>query len=544
MIKKILSNLFIVAIIVISGGLIVYTNISNNRLSEEKRIKNKEVEHQKAVALLRNSINEFATLSAGIQSFVRCHETFPPESEFQEFYQFLTKDLSVTDSLIISYLDTNHTFIYSFDRFSIDRFNLKGRSVASLRPEKEIVNLNGIMNDENLHLFEPINLVEGWLGLPMNFNVMKNGKSTGYVSQVIHLGSLLDKIYESNNDFVYKFTANGTGFDRAKIYDGTPSYSSVVDPEYYTNYADHDDFIESGINLHGLNLTIGTAYKISPHDGKEITIISFIWFAGVTLLALYLLRQFYTFRILYSKLQETQEIVTYQNKKLGELNSSKDMLFSILSHDIKGPLNSIRSIIDLNTQNLITPEASNRFFKMLKDGVDNTMFLLENIITWSYSNRESIEVKKERIKIKNLLRDIYSLYSDMAAHKQIKFEKQSFEDVDIEGDPNMISTVFRNIIANSIKFTPNKGSINISCKHNEEITSVIIKDDGIGMNEEKLANLFKVKKSKKSSGTNGEMGTGLGMVLCYDLIIKNNGTIRVESEVGVGTTFTVSFPSA
>ena len=232
------------------------------------------------------------------------------------------------------------------------------------------------------------------------------------------------------------------------------------------------------------------------------------------------------------------------NIQLFELNKTKDKFFSIISHDLKSPIRSIKSLTDLLLKKFNKFNEAKKLNIMHKINDSSALLydLLENLLNWSRSQRQTIHFNPKKIDVNIVIENTIKLLKSSAFEKKIEvINKVNVKSIAYI-DENMISTVFRNLINNAIKFTKRNGKIEISHKIKNKFLIFKIKDNGIGIPKENIKKLFKIDKYITTKGTEGEPGTGLGLVLCKDFIKRNNGTIWIESEVVKGTTFYFSLP--
>lgn len=234
--------------------------------------------------------------------------------------------------------------------------------------------------------------------------------------------------------------------------------------------------------------------------------------------------------------QELQE----KNALLEDLNIIKDKLFSIIGHDLRSPINSLKSILDLLTDKTLSEEQVRMLFSKLIKEVGYTSNLLENLLQWAKSQLHGIKVNSHTIDIQEITNSTVNLLQEMADAKKIRILNGISSPIMATGDEEMIKTVIRNLLSNALKFTNPKGEISINCKSIENQVEIRISDNGVGINIETLSKLFNGNLSTR--GTQNEKGTGLGLLMVKDFVEKNKGSIRVESEVGKGTHFFVTLP--
>jgi signal transduction histidine kinase len=226
------------------------------------------------------------------------------------------------------------------------------------------------------------------------------------------------------------------------------------------------------------------------------------------------------------------------------LNETKDKLFSIIGHDLKGPLNSLTAFSSLliHHSETLTQEE----IKMLSVDVDkslkNLFGLLENLLEWARSQTGNINFSAEQFDLRSVIGENIDLLKSQAEKKKISIIFDKTEEMLVRAHRNSINTVVRNLIANAIKFTSTGGNIIISTSVNSNLAKITVADNGIGMNESVVKKLFKVGTKVSTLGTSQEKGTGLGLILCKDFVEKNGGSISVESKEGQGSKFHFTVP--
>ena len=233
-------------------------------------------------------------------------------------------------------------------------------------------------------------------------------------------------------------------------------------------------------------------------------------------------------------------------KKLKESNMSKDKFFSIIAHDLKSPFNAMLGFLDLLTAEYdkFNDQERQKILNNLKTSASRTINLLDNLLTWSQSQKGILPFKPEKFNAMDLVQENISLFESAAESKQITLTKPDPEIVLVYADRNMINTVIRNLVSNAIKFTSSNGNVEINVrKENRNEVIVTVKDTGIGINEKVLKSLFNIENVISTKGTNNESGTGLGLILSKDFIVKNRGRIGATSEEGKGSTFWFTVPT-
>lgn len=247
---------------------------------------------------------------------------------------------------------------------------------------------------------------------------------------------------------------------------------------------------------------------------------------------------------LYLTNKRNQEIIAKRNEELKELNATKDKFFSIIAHDLKSPFSTLLSIskVLVDKSDVLDLENLKSLAKIIHSTSENTFNLLENLLRWASSQTGAIKFKPVPTNMNFVIEENIKGAQNLADKKQISIQNK-IGDVLIEIDRQMVDTVLRNLLSNAIKFTNQGGIVELGCNELEDkIYEFYVKDNGIGIPEEMLANLFRIDKAISTEGTGGESGTGLGLILSKELIEKHKGTIRVESTVDQGSTFFFSLP--
>ena len=245
------------------------------------------------------------------------------------------------------------------------------------------------------------------------------------------------------------------------------------------------------------------------------------------------------------QLRAAHQELQAKNEQLRELNASKDKFFSIISHDLRSPFTALLGYIELmeDQAGRLSPEKLQNYLGKLRVSADRLFALLENLLTWSRVQRGVMEYRPERIALRELAADNCDLFSANAERKQITLRNVVAETVVVSADYAMVNTVLRNLVSNALKFTPAGGQITISAQPAAQAVIVAVADTGTGMSQEAMDTVFRIDAKYSTVGTAGETGTGLGLLLCHDLVKKNGGQIRIESELGKGTTFRLTLPA-
>ncbi|MBS1487173.1 MAG: tetratricopeptide repeat-containing sensor histidine kinase [Bacteroidetes bacterium] len=235
-------------------------------------------------------------------------------------------------------------------------------------------------------------------------------------------------------------------------------------------------------------------------------------------------------------LLQHQEEIKKRSYELEQLNQVKDKFFSIISHDLRSPINALSAILDLLDKGNITPEEFSKLNKELRNQFNHTKGLINNLLDWALLQMDKLKIQPEKIDLHKLVTENFKLLSSLHL-KDIKMINSIDTDTICWGDLNIVNLVLRNLILNSMKFTQNGGLIEAASQQQGDDIVVSIRDTGIGISPEIQNVIFEKTAGYTTRGTANEKGTGLGLILCKEFIEKNGGKIWLESEVGKGSTF-------
>ncbi|REE05885.1 ATP-binding protein [Marinoscillum furvescens] len=279
--------------------------------------------------------------------------------------------------------------------------------------------------------------------------------------------------------------------------------------------------------------------KLEVQKNAYLTTLIIVVIAGVIIAILILINVRKT-KQHNQVLEEKNRSIEEQRQELEVANHTKDRIFSVISHDLRSPISSLRgffSYIDL----FDVPDELRNALKGVESQLANSATLLENLLTWSRSQLEKAVPKKEEVAVAEIVEKNFRLLQEHATKKEIALSSSITNNDVLFSDPDTVDIVLRNLIQNALKFTPKGGSVAISYNHSPEEDCVIVKDTGVGMKPEKVASLFDISTNRSSVGTDKEKGSGLGLILCKELIEKVGGVIEVSSEPEVGTEFKLRF---
>lgn len=243
-----------------------------------------------------------------------------------------------------------------------------------------------------------------------------------------------------------------------------------------------------------------------------------------------------------ASLTKANQSIEDQKAQLAELNHIKDNLFSIVSHDLRNPLNSIKGLLSLMKKKSLEGEELEFITTKLEGSLDSTLNLLDNLLYWAKSQMEGIQANPQLIQPKVLIENNLRLALTLFNEKEINVSTELNNKYAL-ADEDMIDLVVRNLLSNAIKFTPAQGHISLKMYTKDSFLCFSIEDNGIGMSSELISGLFSTGQRHTSYGTNNEKGYGLGLKLCKDFIEINRGNLHVVSEENQGSIFTVSLPT-
>jgi signal transduction histidine kinase len=240
----------------------------------------------------------------------------------------------------------------------------------------------------------------------------------------------------------------------------------------------------------------------------------------------------------------TQLKLYNQNKTLYELNKTKDMFFSIISHDLRSPFTSIIGFNDLLIKHTedFTVDKIKSIAQMMLDTSKQTLSLLENLLEWSRLQTGKIQLKLEAFYPAEIINEVLRQCESSSVQKRIDLTALVNCNERVIADKSMIKTVLRNLLTNAIKFTNPEGKIVLNADRKDNAVLFSVSDNGIGIKLESISKIFLLEHNTTQRGTSNEKGTGLGLVLCREFLEKHHAKLKVESTVGVGTIFSFELP--
>ena len=249
------------------------------------------------------------------------------------------------------------------------------------------------------------------------------------------------------------------------------------------------------------------------------------------------------FYLLYKEKRLAAELKN-KSDELRELNISKDKFFSIIAHDLKNPFSVLVSYTSLLKSDLsmFSQEELKQIISDLHSASENGFDLLQNLLLWTRSQTNRIHVYKTKFQLKVILENVKALVELNLIAKEQRLETEIEDDLVVYADKDMVATVLRNLIFNAVKFSPKDSLIMIKAFSTDSYVQIDVIDNGVGIPSGSIGKLFSIENNSTTQGTEGETGSGLGLVLCHEFVEKNAGKIWVESTPGKGSVFSFTLP--
>lgn len=332
----------------------------------------------------------------------------------------------------------------------------------------------------------------------------------------------------------------------SELYSGIKEYQQAY--KYQSQYLVYRDSINSEETIRKM-ADLRTEYEVSQkqievdllsQEKRAQQAIGWGMISGLSLLTLLAM-------VLYvnnKKRKKMNLLLEEQKEKLQRINNTKDKFFSIISHDLRGPVASFSGLSQL-IKMYVSSNQTDELIELTEDidkSVQGVSDLLDNLLNWAIQQQGHIPNIPEKVALNDIVQEMVNTFENTARGKEISLTSNVKEDLQLWVDRNSTMTIVRNLVNNALKFTKPGGEVTIhgSLGNNEAIIKVM--DTGIGISGEKLEELFVLKDRKRSWGTDGEKGLGIGLQLVYEFVEMNNGTLEVESEEGKGTSFVVKLP--
>ncbi len=275
-------------------------------------------------------------------------------------------------------------------------------------------------------------------------------------------------------------------------------------------------------------------------------------FAAVLSIAILLLIVFifFMFRLRAIQHRANRELTTQkreiqsQAENLERLNKLKTKLFSVISHDLRGPITNIKVLFGMITNKTMTQEEFLALSVKLKSTVDNTHRTLENLLNWCLSQMDGIKTEAKPIELSQAIDEACKLLEDMSNTKKITLQKEIEKNAAVLADPNQLQLILRNLIHNAIKFSKPEAIVQITATQSGDYWKITLRDSGVGMTDQEITTILDTQDYFSKYGTGQEKGTGLGLMLCKEFISRNKGKLEIESSQNQGTAISIYLPKA
>jgi len=372
-----------------------------------------------------------------------------------------------------------------------------------------------------------------------------------YVLNIIGEHINVSRVYIFENDDQLNMTSNtyewcniGISSEimnlQKKSYDTFPSWIKLL--------KEKDMIFSSNIKelpidvLHILEAQSIKSILVFPLKNQEKNIFGFIGFDECTTNRNWETDEIELLRIISNMISNTFERVKLQNE-LKIANSTKDKFFSIISHDLRGPIGNLMQMSEIIYDDYNSKiEISKDLIECQKINSKNTFYLLENLLNWSKINKKEIDFNPKIISINGIIKDNLEIFNYEINKKNISIYNNIKKEIKAYGDENMIHLIIRNLLSNAIKFTTKNGHININSKTEKSYINIKFSDNGKGIQKKNIEKILSDYNFYSTYGTEKEKGNGIGLKLCKNFIKINNGTFKIESELNKGSTFSFTLP--
>lgn len=348
----------------------------------------------------------------------------------------------------------------------------------------------------------------------------------------------LSELYESKSDFY-----------NAHRY--LKKYSAVKDSMYNMDFSRKISELQLSFEIDAKEKEIQLLTKekkiqqleIEQQRSQNNILYIIIVFGLIT--ALFTFMRFLSFRRTQRLLKEKNAEIALSNAELSQANASKDKFFSIIAHDLKSPFTGLLGYSEIIIEDFdqLSQKDIKYFLENMRSIIKSIFGLIENLLTWSRIQTGHMEFFPQKLDLMTTICSVISSLSGNAVKKNITMYNSINQELLVRADENMVRSVVINLISNAIKFTQTGGGIFIDSEMmNDKFVRISVRDTGVGISAEDVEKLFRIDKQHTTLGTDSEKGTGLGLVLCKELVEKNGGMIWVESEEGNGCTFFFTLP--
>ena len=523
----------ITALLLVVGNIWISNFITNNKTQEL------EAAHRNAIDEFTETVEGFGLFVSSIQTYINEQKEFPDQQQLFNYVRNFSRGTELENKYVISILDTTHTFIYSFDFNKKNTNNFIGQNLEDIIGPEGMAKYSQIMKGDALKLFKPHNLVEGQVGISLNFRIKNKGQTIGFATPVVYFKAAIEEAYKQVNaeKFVFRFsTGDSIDFDRERVHDKSKVYHDRNDPLYYKNFQiTSEGFKYGNISIYGYNFIIGTARK-ELNEYNWFLIGSVLWFIVFSSLLLYINNQ-------SIKLKHSTFLIGEQKEQLVILNKEKDGILGVVAHDLRSPINNIQGLTQLLESIDLKEDEPKPYFDRIKTSIGQMHQLINDLLDISnFQDAENISLNVEEVNIDELLAELFEVTRKEAEPKQQKLTINSTKGLLLSTDRFLLWRVLENLISNAIKFSSKGKTISVGAKKINNEIEFMIHDEGPGFSEEDKIKMFKKFQKLSAMPTGGENSTGLGLSIVKMIVDKLGGSIKVESKIGNGSCFYVKIP--
>lgn len=479
---------------------------------------------------LEDNLNNIMIIPVAISTFINLKEELDTAYLYQVAENYV-KNNSLIRNIAVAPNSVIH-FVYPYAG------NAQAIGIDLANHPKQGPDVKKAIQTKQTVISGPVELVQGGKGIvirsPIFYNKPGNNSYWGIISLVIDYQKLLKYLTIETRDEALVYS----------IRELKPALNG-----WKTIYGDSLIFFQSPVkqNIRLLGNNMWEIAAVPQAGWKHIKRVA-VWVYVVGNLLSFLIA-FLTFLVVHRHFYQ-RSLLKHNKQLVAELNSTlalKNKFFSIIAHDLRSPFNALLALTEqlIQSENEMKPKEKQELMSYINQSSNKLYELSHNLLTWAQTQTRQIKFEPRPENITHIIQDSLHYSQTMLITKKIDvaFEPPK-EDILCICDKNMIGTVVRNLLSNAIKFSPQNSTIQIELHKDTKFIRLIIRDRGIGMSPETLSNLFKIENTTSTSGTEGEKGTGLGLILCKEFIDKHKGEIKVQSHKDQGTSIEVLLPLA
>ncbi len=516
------------AILIVSllfGSMILRTLVTSHYESEKlEKIRLLRENHEQNLIQIRTGINVYSTIVSSLRAHVNNSTEFPDQYEMQKYLKDLIDQIDFSDSIVVSYLDTNHVFQYVVTPDQIDPANLTGKQLFEFRPTSERNRLDSLLRTDKIILFRPVNLMEGWSGFPFNFSVKdKNGRIMGYIAPVINTKYLLNCAIKRKTDSLFAsrfFTDDSVDFTREAVYDGTTIYNVNRDSQYYKRLnVSKRSFIYSDLSFFGLKLSFGSAYINEPQEDFRVAFLTYFWFISICIFCIVVFIQIYRIKRLNNTILVAKSVIEAKNVSLEQNVEKIQTLIKEVHHRVKNNMQIISSLLNLQRNDTRNKE--------IRTALEESKRRIQSmsLVHQKLYEANDLTLLDADSYMSQLIEHIEDSFSEIEnkPKKKINIPAEITFDMDVM---TPLGLILNELLTNSYKyaFKDRKGSIELSIRELDNKIELTYTDDGPGLPE----------------SVNFVEATTLGLQLINVLVDQLDGQIFYSNDDG--STFIIIFP--